>query len=206
MIYRVLGGIALALGGIFGLIALLVLLPFLSNYNVSLLVLTAVFGIIAYVFLAIGWQLLHPPKVRQAMGEGPDAENETAAAIGSEPVNVETPAVVRVDPVRSTIGPSSETPEPVAPKPAGAAPAATAVAQAPESSVPSEEASVTSLAEEGERREAAATTIRPGPGFAGFDEEPADPAEAASNGESGRKPSERFKKPGAAVPHHESRR
>src|SRR5680860_1906713 len=60
MIYRILGAVSLAVGGIFGLIAALILLPFISNFNMGLLVLSAVFGILAYVLISVGWQLYHP--------------------------------------------------------------------------------------------------------------------------------------------------
>ena len=101
MMYRALGGVALALGGIFVIITLLVLLPFLSNYNISLLVLAAVFGVIAYVLVAIGWQLLHPPKPEQtSSGEVEEASSSR------EP----TPAQANED-----IGATSEIPSPVPP-------------------------------------------------------------------------------------------
>lgn len=82
MIYRVLGVVSLAVGGVFGLMAFLVLLPFIDNFNMSLLVLCAVFGILAYVFLAIGWQLFHPPsgKTRKWTKQGASAEEESEAA------------------------------------------------------------------------------------------------------------------------------
>ena len=64
MVYRVLGVVSLVIGGIFALVAVLVLLPFIDNFNTSLLVLCGVFGILAYVFLAMGWQLFHPPAER----------------------------------------------------------------------------------------------------------------------------------------------
>lgn len=63
--FRVLGVAALFLGVLFSVIAFLVLLPFLSNFSTSLLVLAGVFGVFAYVFLAIGWQLFHPPSRRR---------------------------------------------------------------------------------------------------------------------------------------------
>lgn len=90
MIYRVLGVISLTVGGVFGLIALLVLLPFIDNFNMSLLVLCGVFGILAYVFLAIGWQLFHPPagKERRWTRQAESAEEESVApapAVQSEP-------------------------------------------------------------------------------------------------------------------------
>lgn len=65
MVFRVLGAAALFLGALFGVIALLVLLPFFSTFSTSLLILAAVFGVFAYVFLAIGWQLFHPPSRRR---------------------------------------------------------------------------------------------------------------------------------------------
>lgn len=81
MIYRVLGVVSLAVGGVFGLITLLVLLPFIDNFNTSLLVLCGVFGILAYVFLAIGWQLFHPPvgKARRWTRQAASAEQESGA-------------------------------------------------------------------------------------------------------------------------------
>jgi hypothetical protein len=69
MILRILGAAALFLGALFGVIALLVLLPFFSNFSTSLLILAAVFGVFAYVFLAIGWQLFRPPARRRGMIE-----------------------------------------------------------------------------------------------------------------------------------------
>ena len=69
MIFRVLGAAALFLGALFGVITLLVLLPFFSNFSTSLLILAAVFGVFAYVFLAIGWQLFHPPAARRGIVE-----------------------------------------------------------------------------------------------------------------------------------------
>ncbi len=74
MILRVLGVAALLLGALFGVIALLVLLPFFSNFSTSLLILAAVFGVFAYVFLAIGWQLFRPPARRRGLIE--EAEDE----------------------------------------------------------------------------------------------------------------------------------
>lgn len=75
MIFRVLGAAALLLGSLFGVIALLVLLPFFSNFSTSLLILAAVFGVFAYVFLAIGWQLFHPPARRRgSIEEAADEE------------------------------------------------------------------------------------------------------------------------------------
>ncbi len=75
MVYRALGVVSLVIGGIFALVAFLVLLPFIDNFNTSLLVLCGVFGILAYVFLAIGWQLFHPPA-----GRGGRSEEEVANA------------------------------------------------------------------------------------------------------------------------------
>ena len=69
MILRILGAAALFLGALFGVIALLVLLPFFSNFSTSLLILAAVFGVFAYVFLAIGWQLFRPPARRRGLIE-----------------------------------------------------------------------------------------------------------------------------------------
>jgi hypothetical protein len=95
MVFRVLGAISLGIGGIFGLVALLVLLPFIDNFNTSLLVLCGVFAVLAYVFLAIGWQLFHPPS--GARGEvsrvvvdsdeaatAPEASAEPSAAVVAE--------------------------------------------------------------------------------------------------------------------------
>lgn len=69
MVYRILGAISLAIGGIFALIAVLILVPFLSNFNLGLLVLSGVFGIIGYILLSVGWQLFHPPEETGDLGE-----------------------------------------------------------------------------------------------------------------------------------------
>jgi|GEM_PF-2143571 len=78
MIFRVLGAAALFLGALFGVIALLVLLPFFSTFSTSLLILAAVFGVFAYVFLAIGWQLFHPPSRRRGAIEQAEEEERWA--------------------------------------------------------------------------------------------------------------------------------
>ena len=62
MVLKILGVISMAVGAAFVLMAILVLLPFLGNFNMSLLVLVALFALFAWVFLAVGWQLLHPPE------------------------------------------------------------------------------------------------------------------------------------------------
>jgi hypothetical protein len=67
MVFRILGAVSLGIGGIFVLITLLTLLPFIDNFSTSLLVLAGVFGVLAYVFLAIGWQLFHPPSGQRVM-------------------------------------------------------------------------------------------------------------------------------------------
>jgi hypothetical protein len=76
MVNRLLGGVSLVIGAIFALITLLVLLPFLNNFNTSLLVLAAIFAVFAWVFLGIGWQLLHPPRSRREPPAGEASEPE----------------------------------------------------------------------------------------------------------------------------------
>jgi len=82
MIFRVLGAAALFLGALFGVIALLVLLPFFSTFSTSLLILAAVFGVFAYVFLAVGWQLFHPPSRRRG-GVEEAADEERWASVSA---------------------------------------------------------------------------------------------------------------------------
>lgn len=79
MIYRVLGVAALVLGVVFAVVALLVMLPFFSTFSTSLLVLVAVFGVFAYVFLAVGWQLFHPPTRRRGSLEQTEDEERWAS-------------------------------------------------------------------------------------------------------------------------------
>lgn len=87
----------MVIGALFALVALLILLPFLSNYNTSLLVLMLIFAIFAWVFISIGWQLLHPPKPRghravergdagDVGGSGPGPE---AAVVRAAPAGIE---------------------------------------------------------------------------------------------------------------------
>lgn len=77
MIYRLLGVVSIVVGALFGLISLAVLIPFLNTFSGSLLILVAVFGILAWIFLAIGWQLLRPPGRAAAPTEGA-AEGEAS--------------------------------------------------------------------------------------------------------------------------------
>jgi hypothetical protein len=95
VIYKLLGVLALFLGLVFALLTLAVLIPFLGNFNLSLLALIVIFGIFAIVFLSVGWQLLHPPRVLA----GPEDEEEAAAGedaartAGLRPGDEETGAV-----------------------------------------------------------------------------------------------------------------
>jgi hypothetical protein len=111
MVYRILGAISLGIGGIFGVVALLVLLPFIDNFNTSLLVLCGVFGVLAYVFLAIGWQLFHPPgsgrkgsaeeaTVEEVAGRSPVSPGAGSSVVAE--VGVERAAVVENDETEST--------------------------------------------------------------------------------------------------------
>jgi uncharacterized protein (DUF58 family) len=86
MVVKILGVISMVVGAAFVLLAILVLLPFLGNFNMSLLVLVALFGLLAWVFLAIGWQLFHPPepKLPPLVVEPPALEeaDDAAPAVG----------------------------------------------------------------------------------------------------------------------------
>lgn len=111
MIYRVLGVLSLALGGIFGIVTLLVLLPFLDNFNFSLLILAGVFAVLAYVFLAIGLQLFHPPEGRR------ERASEHAEGVRAEAMIVAATSGAGAGPVDS--GPVGSGPDPdVATRPA----------------------------------------------------------------------------------------
>jgi hypothetical protein len=107
MIYRLLGMVSLAIGGIFALVALLVLLPFLNNFNPSLLILTLVFAVLAWVFLGIGWQLFHPPagvvmrRQRREEVEGAPAAQAAPADDAPPASNAPAPA-----PAASSVDPS----------------------------------------------------------------------------------------------------
>ncbi|MHB1342889.1 MAG: hypothetical protein ACYCX3_00820 [Thermoleophilia bacterium] len=79
MIYRVLGVLSLAIGGVFGVVTMLVLLPFLDNFNLSLLILAGVFAILTYVFVAIGMQLFRPPEGRDRVSGAREQGGEAAA-------------------------------------------------------------------------------------------------------------------------------
>jgi len=89
MVLKVLGVISMVVGAAFVLLAILVLLPFLGNFNMSLLVLVALFMLFAWVFLAVGWQLLHPPE--------PKLPPLTVEPPAVEPLAVEPPAVEAAD-------------------------------------------------------------------------------------------------------------
>lgn len=117
MIFRVLGVAALFLGTLFAVIALLVLLPFFSTFSTSLLILAAVFGVFAYVFLAVGWQLFHPPARRRGSVEETEDEERWAsvyAAVDERAVEapagdaVLEPAVAQEPPVEEPKPPVEE--------------------------------------------------------------------------------------------------
>lgn len=94
MMFRVLGAAALFLGALFGVITLLVLLPFFSNFSTSLLILAAVFGVFAYVFLAIGWQLFHPPARRRGrIEEAADEERWASVSALADEQAIGAPSV-----------------------------------------------------------------------------------------------------------------
>jgi hypothetical protein len=117
MIFRVLGVAALFLGVLFAVVTLLVLLPFFSTFSTSLLILAAVFGVFAYVFLAVGWQLFHPPARRRGSVEETQDEERWAtvsAAVEEQAVEapagdaVPEPAVVQEPPVEELLPPVEE--------------------------------------------------------------------------------------------------
>jgi len=82
VLYKLLGVVSLVIGAVFGVIALFVLLPFLSNFNLSLLVLLLIFSVFAWVFLAVGWQLLHPPTgKKKSAGASLTAEAEPSTTV-----------------------------------------------------------------------------------------------------------------------------
>jgi len=101
MILRILGAAALFLGALFGVFALLVLLPFFSNFSASLLILAAVFGVFAYVFLAIGWQLFRPPARRRGLIEEAADEERWASVSALADGQVSALADGQVDGARS---------------------------------------------------------------------------------------------------------
>ncbi len=211
MIYRVLGVLSLAIGGVFGIVTMLVLLPFLDNFNLSLLILAGVFAILTYVFLAIGMQLFHPPEGRDRVSGSHEQAGEAAAvstaaasgsaggpaasAAGAEPGALPLPVddVPEAEPALATIavsppdtaGESSTTAAPVPPVvPAGAEPAvgiAAATAPVIERVLPKAD-----------------------PGIGGSDTESGEKPGESSNGGAplGRPapPRTSFKKPGSAVP------
>jgi len=124
LIYRILGGLSLLVGIIFLGVAFLALLPFLNNFNVTLLILAGVFFVLAWLFLVIGWQLANPPRPEPAAegepgetlaGGGPqeaESGSSTAEPYGADAV-AEEPAAG---------GPLYGTPEPAESEPANGGP------------------------------------------------------------------------------------
>lgn len=190
MIYRVLGGFSLLVGIIFLGVAFLALLPFLNNFNVTLLILAGVFFVLAWLFIAIGWQLANPPSPEGTgeVGEGEETEPEPvhAHAVDAEAAADATNPRPGGAEASSTEGTTGE------------AGAASGIADAPPSKV--------RLPEEGPHR---AAHIQPEETFIGLGE--ADPTreepppESAPGNREGRRPGSipagrRFRKPGAALP------
>ena len=188
MVYRVLGVVSLVIGGIFALVAVLVLLPFIDNFNTSLLVLCGVFGILAYVFLAIGWQLFHPPAGKRGRSEeevvtvsAESASPQPAVQTASEPGPAEQPPSERrpAEPPRAVpVVPSIAADLP--PTELESVPAAIPVGDAQGGIAGGAEAVV---------EETAAQSAGPRSSPNGSTADPAHPGPA------------RFRKPGAPVPH-----
>ncbi len=177
MVYRVLGVVSLVIGGIFALVAVLVLLPFIDNFNTSLLVLCGVFGILAYVFLAIGWQLFHPPA-----GRGGRSEEHVA--------NVSAESTLHAPEVHATaVHPHEVHPPavPVVPSIAADLPPTELESVSPAIPVDDAQGDAAAGADADVEETAAASGPRPSPN--GSTADPAHPGPV------------RFRKPGAPVPH-----
>jgi hypothetical protein len=200
MLYRVLGVIAMVIGGLFALVAVLIFLPFLSNYNTSLLVLTLIFAIFAWVFGSIGWQLLHPPRPRADRA----AEAGDAAIEGMGPGPEE--AALRAAPARADVAlaPIVET-APIVPAYAKVAPAPGVAASAVAPVADALRAAVPASAEAGFSTDDQAMASLDD--FVGFGDDGTD-ARAESNGGNGAPTNghgavsarPQFRKPGAPLP------
>lgn len=117
MFYKLLGVVALLVGVVFALLTLAVVLPFLSNFNISLLALIVLFGVFAVVFLSVGWQLLHPPPPRT--DTAPSEEESSGDTLASPVV-----AATEMPPSERVASPTVPEPrvETVRPVPAAALP------------------------------------------------------------------------------------
>ncbi|HZJ03347.1 MAG TPA: phage holin family protein [Thermoleophilia bacterium] len=95
MIYRILGGLSLLVGIIFLGVGFLALLPFLNNFNVTLLILAGVFFVLAWFFMAVGWQLANPPRPGSAVAREPGETGEVGRPEEAEfePSTVELPGL-----------------------------------------------------------------------------------------------------------------
>jgi len=93
LIYRILGGLSLLVGIIFLGVAFLALLPFLNNFNVTLLILAGVFLVLAWLFIVVGWQLANPPRPGSAVAREPGETGEVGRPeeAESEPLTGEPP-------------------------------------------------------------------------------------------------------------------
>ena len=83
MAYKVLGIIVLIVAALMALVSVLILVTFFANFHVGLLILFVIAGVFAWLFFAVGWQLVRPPRGKGAQAEPQGSVKEAGASAGS---------------------------------------------------------------------------------------------------------------------------
>lgn len=95
MVYKVLGIIVLIVAALMALVSLVILVTFFANFHVGLLILFVIAVVFVWLFFAVGWQLVRPPRDKGAPAEpqGPvDDEVPTTGPPGPQPSGSVLPA------------------------------------------------------------------------------------------------------------------
>lgn len=106
MAYKILGVIALMAAAFMALVGLLVLVTFFTNFNAGLLILFVVAVVFTWLFFAVGWQLMRPPRSKGTPPEPRASDDDEVAPAG-------LPAVQAAGSVMPACGPSEEVRVPI---------------------------------------------------------------------------------------------
>ena len=106
MAYKALGIVALVVAALMTFVSVLILVTFFANFQVGLLILFVIAGAFTWLFFAVGWQLVRPPR-----GKGGSAEPQ--GSVVDEDARAGSPGAVAADPVPQVCGSSANARVPI---------------------------------------------------------------------------------------------
>jgi hypothetical protein len=104
--YKALGFIALIVAALMAFVSVLVLVTFFANFHVGLLILFVIAAAFTWLFFAVGWQLVRPPRGKGGPAEPQGRTRDEVARAGS-------PGAVAVDAVLPACGPPEDARVPI---------------------------------------------------------------------------------------------